>query len=67
MKAVCLSGIIKDLPVGRGVAMDVARYKDALVLKRSEILEAGAGAKPVPATEGTSRRRATTKYTFSSS
>lgn len=39
--------------------MDVARYKDALLAKRSEILEAGAGlaAKPVQTTEGMSSRQ----------
>ena len=37
--------------------MDVARYKGALLGKRSEILEAGAGAKPVQTTEGTSSRQ----------
>ncbi len=39
--------------------MDVARYKDALLGKRSEIVEAGAGAgaKPVQTTEGTSSRQ----------
>ena len=39
--------------------MDVARYKHALLTKRSEIAEAGAGAgaKPVQTTEGTSSRQ----------
>lgn len=37
--------------------MDVARYKDALLHKRSEILSAGAGAKPIQSTEGTSSRQ----------
>ena len=37
--------------------MDVARYKDSLVHKRTEILEASAGAKPVQTTEGTSSRQ----------
>jgi len=39
--------------------MDVARYKDALVSKRSEITEAGAGAsaKPVQTSEGMSSRQ----------
>ena len=39
--------------------MDVARYKHALLTKRSEITEAdaGAGAKPVQTTEGTSSRQ----------
>jgi len=37
--------------------MDVARYKDSLVRKRAEIMEASAGAKPVQATEGTSSRQ----------
>ena len=38
--------------------MDVARYKDALERKRSEILEAGAGAaKPVQTSEGMSSRQ----------
>ena len=47
------------LPEGQGVAMDEARYKNALVGKRSEILEAGAGAraKPVQTTEGMSSRQ----------
>ena len=38
--------------------MDVARYKDALERKRSEILEAGGGAaKPVQTSEGMSSRQ----------
>ena len=37
--------------------MDVARYKDALFRKRSEILAAGTGAKPSQKTEGTSSRQ----------
>ncbi len=37
--------------------MDVARYKHALLTKRSEITDAGAGAKPVQTTEGTSSRQ----------
>ena len=37
--------------------MDVASYKDALLHKRSEILSAGASAKPIQATEGTSSRQ----------
>ena len=37
--------------------MDVARYRDALLGKRAEILEAGGGAKPVQAPEGTSSRQ----------
>ena len=37
--------------------MDVARYKDSLLSKRAEIVLAGAGAKPVQATEGTSSRQ----------
>ena len=37
--------------------MDVAPYKNALLAKRSEITEAGAGAKPVQTTEGTSSRQ----------
>ncbi len=37
--------------------MDVARYKDALVGKRADILSAGAGVKPVQTTEGTSSRQ----------
>lgn len=37
--------------------MDVARYKDALEGKRSEILSIGAGAKPVQIPEGTSSRQ----------
>ncbi|HJN45801.1 MAG: TraR/DksA C4-type zinc finger protein [Vicinamibacterales bacterium] len=37
--------------------MDVARYRDALLHKRSEILAAGAGAKPIQTTEGTSSRQ----------
>ena len=37
--------------------MNVARYKDALLRKRSEILTVGAGAKPIQMTEGTSSRQ----------
>jgi len=37
--------------------MDVARYQDALLRKRSEILAAGAGVKPVHTTEGLSSRQ----------
>ncbi|MDA1093967.1 MAG: TraR/DksA family transcriptional regulator [Acidobacteria bacterium] len=37
--------------------MDVARYKDALERKRSEILSASAGAKPMQVAEGTSSRQ----------
>ena len=37
--------------------MDMARYRDALLRKRSEILTVGAGAKPIQAAEGTSSRQ----------
>ena len=37
--------------------MNVARYKDALLRKRSEILTVGAGAKSIQMTEGTSSRQ----------
>ena len=37
--------------------MDVARYKHALLTKRSEITDADTGAKPVQTTEGTSSRQ----------
>jgi len=37
--------------------MDVSTYKDALLRKRSEILSAGAGAKPIQSTEGQSSRQ----------
>jgi DnaK suppressor protein len=37
--------------------MDVSTYKDSLLRKRSEILSAGAGAKPIQSTEGTSSRQ----------
>ena len=37
--------------------MDVARYKDSLLSKRADIVLAGAGVKPVQATEGTSSRQ----------
>ena len=40
-----------------GSAMDVSTYKDSLLRKRSEILSAGAGAKPIQSTEGTSSRQ----------
>jgi len=37
--------------------MSVARYKDALLRKRTEIIEAGGGSKPIQATEATSSRQ----------
>lgn len=37
--------------------MDVSTYKDSLLRKRSEILSAGAGVKPIQSTEGTSSRQ----------
>ena len=37
--------------------MSVARYKDALLRKRTEIVEAGGSSKPIQATEGTSSRQ----------
>ncbi len=37
--------------------MNVASYKDALLRKRTEILTAGGGAKPLPPTVGTSSRQ----------
>ena len=37
--------------------MDVARYKDALLNKRSEVLSVGAASKPIQANEGMSSRQ----------
>ena len=37
--------------------MDLPRYRDALLRKRSEILTAGSGAKPLQANEGMSSRQ----------
>ena len=37
--------------------MDVARYKDALLNKRSEVLSVGATSKPIQANEGMSSRQ----------
>jgi len=37
--------------------MNVASYKDVLLRKRTEILTAGGGAKPLPPTEGTTSRQ----------
>ncbi|MBM61986.1 MAG: hypothetical protein CL484_03435 [Acidobacteria bacterium] len=46
-----------EFPVIWGVLMKVGHYKDALLRKRSEIIDAGGGNKPIQTTEGTSSRQ----------